>query len=89
MTALKKNSVEFLTKCVRDRYDLGYYSGCDGGIGDIRWDIFKNVSWARPELRRLFKQMSFGYIIFVVIKQNYSTSRTDTAELALHVLFSL
>lgn len=89
MTALKKNSVEFLTKCVMDRYDLGYYSGCDGGIGDIRWDIFKNVSWARPELRRLFKQMSFGYIIFVVIKQNYSTSRTDTAELALHVLFSL
>lgn len=85
MTALKKNSVEFLTKCVMDRYDLHYYSGGIGGIGDI----FKNVSWARPELRRLFKQMSFGYIIFVVIKQNYSTSRTDTAELALHVLFSL
>lgn len=33
--------------------------------------------------------MSFGYIIFVVIKQNNSRSRTDTAELALHVLLSL
>lgn len=83
MTALKKNSQEFLSKFVKKREDLVYYFDLDN-----LWDFYKNVSQARPELRRLFKQMSFGYIILVVITQNNSTSRTDTAELALHVLFS-
>lgn len=84
MTALKGNRPEFVKLFLENSNNLPNFFDQLNNL----WNLYENVSFARPELRRLLRQMSFSFIIFVVIKQNNSKSCTYTAELALHVLFS-
>lgn len=74
MAALIENNVYLVLKLVEECNGLSKLFDLD-----YLWDLYKIVSYARPELKRLFRQMSFGYIIFVVLKQNNCKLRTCTA----------